>query len=31
MTDAELLAHCKTMFDDEMMEEAFNIQDPIPQ
>lgn len=31
MTDAELLAHCKTMFSDEMIEEAFNIQDPIPQ
>ena len=28
MTDAELLAHCKTMFDDEMMEAAFDIQDP---
>lgn len=28
MTDAELLAHCKTMFSDELIEEAFNIQDP---
>jgi hypothetical protein len=28
MTDAELLAHCKTMFSDELIEEAFNIQNP---
>ena len=30
MTDAELLAHCKTKFSDEMMEDAFNIQTPSP-
>ena len=28
MTDAELLAHCKTKFSDEMIEAAFNVEDP---
>ena len=28
MTDAELLAHCKTKFSDEMIEEAFDVEDP---
>ena len=28
MTDAELLAHCKTMFSDEMIEAAFDVEDP---
>jgi len=28
MTDAELLAHCKTMFSDELIEAAFDVEDP---
>ena len=28
MTDAELLAHCKTKLSDEMMEAAFEVEDP---
>tara|TARA_B100000963_G_scaffold205059_1_gene178510 strand:+ start:186 stop:443 length:258 start_codon:yes stop_codon:yes gene_type:complete len=28
MTDAELLAHCKTMFSDDMIEAAFDVEDP---
>ena len=28
MTDEDLLAHCKTKFSDEMMEAAFDVEDP---
>tara|TARA_B100000965_G_scaffold14609_3_gene10998 strand:- start:30035 stop:30292 length:258 start_codon:yes stop_codon:yes gene_type:complete len=28
MTDAELLAHCKTIFSDELIEAAFDVEDP---
>ena len=28
MTDEELLAHCKTIFSDELIEAAFDVEDP---